>query len=278
MCVTAARALLTGTALYAAEAITEEGTRLHVLGYQNTVASLVGEKGLLSKGGSGNAMLLPFPAEPGSMTSANVLDTEECPNILQDMKRAVEPPPRGLGKTVSVAAPVEVFSTGIYTVVLARDARAIPGALPQVPAAKRPPLNADLFDAYARWYPEWTVALCCFNNRQAALATPLLWWYRPMDPRQLFAPALDCHSGHVPDLRARVKVDHVLAFSSPELRERGRCVPYQDPIPPAVAPYLHLRVIGAGFHQTMPNGDFVCQVADVRQGKFAPQRVPPPAA
>src|SRR5262249_3006086 len=94
----------------------------------------------------------------------------------------------------------------------------------------------------------------------------------------LFAPALDCHSGDVPDLRAQVKVDHVLAFASPELGTCGRRVHYQDSIPPSVAPYLSERVIGGGVHGTMRHRRFLRPVADVRRGRFAPQRVPPPAS
>lgn len=280
MCVTMARAWLASTVLYAAE-VDAGGERVHVLGYQNKVANKTSPLARLMGKGGGNAMILPFPAEPGSMTRENVLDTEHCPNILQDMKRALEPMPRGRGLTDaphSGAPAVQVFTTGIYTVVLARDARAIPKALGRVPAEKRPGLNPQLFDAYAIWYPDWTIALCCFNNRQAALATPMLWWYRPREPDRLFAPALDCHTGAVPDLGAKVMVDHVVAFASPELGERGEPVRYQDAIPPAVAPYLCGRVIGEGFHKRMPNGDFVCRVADVRRGLFKPQRALPPAA
>src|SRR5205823_2395778 len=102
--------------------------------------------------------------------------------ILQDYSRALFPPvvmqPAGLSRSkgMPLEPEVEVFDSGIYTVVLARDARAIPGALSQVPAAKQPVLNPELFQAYARWYPDWTFALCCFSNRQAARATPMLWW------------------------------------------------------------------------------------------------------
>jgi hypothetical protein len=279
MCVTAARAWLASTVLYAAE-VDVGGEGVHVLGYQNKVANKTGPLARLMGKGSGNAMILPFPAEPGSMTRDNVLDTEDCPNILQDIKWAVEEMPRGHGGAASLggAAAVQVFTTGIYTVVLARDARAIPKALGRVPAEKRPDLNPPLFDAYAIWYPDWTIALCCFNNRQAALASPMLWWYRPRDPQRLFAPALDCHTGAVPDLHAKVTVDHMVAFGSPELGENGKCVRYHDTIPPAVAPYLCERVIGGGFHKRMPNGDFVCRVADVRRGLFKPQRALPPAA
>jgi hypothetical protein len=273
---------MSSTVLYAAE-VPWEGALVHVLGYQNVVANGGGLLSRLLRHQTGNAMILPFPAEPGSMTEANVVATEACPNILQDMSKAVSMtldkmlrgPALGRGQIKSI---VQVFSTGIYTVVLAQDARAIPGALHRVPSDKRPALHPKLFDAYAAWYPEWTIALCCFNNRRATLATPLLWWYRPMNPERLFAPALDCHTGKVPDLRATVKVDHAMVFASPELADKGLHVSYEDDIPATVAPFVSERVIGSYFHKKLPNGDFVCDVADVRRGLFSPRRELPPAA
>jgi hypothetical protein len=83
----------TDTVLYAAEVIGVEGDPVHVLGDQNKVQ---GRVGLLAQavswlpfGHSGNAMILPFPAVPKTMTQANALDTQSCRDILQDMANAV---------------------------------------------------------------------------------------------------------------------------------------------------------------------------------------------
>jgi hypothetical protein len=277
------------TVLYAADVIAPDGGTVHVIGYQNKVQGPGGLSATVASwlpfGRTGNAMILPFPAEPGTMTAANVLDTEGCRDILQDMAEAVTPRPvewmiaRGGHKSWGEAAPkVQIFrAAGIYTVVLAQDARDIPAALAQVPRSKRPALNPALFDAYARWYPGWTVALCCFNNRRAQLAHPLLWWYRPQYPESLFLPGLDCHTGDVPDLDATVSVDHVVAVGSHRL-ENGSPVRYRDALPGRVAPYLRPSVLGRRFREILPNGDFVCRVADVAANRFAPERVRPPAA
>jgi hypothetical protein len=141
------------TVLYAAEVIGQDGDLVHVLGYQNKVQGRAGllpsVRGWLGWGGAGNAMILPFPAEPKTMTQANVLDTQSCRDVLQDIAVAVDPPSGfwgTLGPSVSWgSAPppkVQVFqAAGIYTVVLAQDARDIPAALDQVPRSKRPELN-----------------------------------------------------------------------------------------------------------------------------------------
>ena len=163
-------------------------------------------------------MLLPIPAKPGSMTRFNVVNSSTCPHILSDMARAVTPirPHRMLmSRGMASGAPaIQVFDTDIYTVVLARNAKDIPSALSQVPADKRPAINSAIFNAYSRWYPHWTFALCCFNTTKKASARPLIWWYQPLNPNVLFFPAIDAHNGNPPDLKANVAVDHVLAVGS----------------------------------------------------------------
>jgi hypothetical protein len=278
------------TVLYAAEVIGEAGDPVHVLGYQNKVQGRVGLLSLavswLPLGHSGNAMILPFPAVPRTMTRANVLDTKHCRDILQDMADAVAPRPAG--HTLSRAAgrmrsipeppPIQVFkAAGIYTVILAQDPRDIPAELDRVPRSQRPALNPALFDAYARWYPGWTIALCCFSNRRARLADPLLWWYEPMSPDRLFLPAVDCHTGDVPDLDSHVAVDHVIAVGSYRMAG-GRRVVYRDTVPGAVAPYLRPTLIGQRYTGSMPNGDFVCELEDVCEGTLRASRSKPVAA
>lgn len=301
MCVTLGKARLSDTILYAAEVCPDGEEAVHVLGYQNRAQNLA-----VNGKPSGNAMILPFPAIPRSMTQKNVLATDDCPNILEDLAKAVRwqdrGAPRGLSAE-SAAANVEVFDTGIYTVVLARDARDIPGALKRVPEEKRPALNPPIFEAYAAWYPDWTVALCCFNNADAAKATPMLWWYPPANPEQLFAPALDCHSGGVPDLEATVKADHTVAVASHQMdrddfwktapayqqhsQEQQEAleyltrVEYQDSIPSALRPFLCNHAVGGPFEKRMQNGDFVCSVKTLREGAYGSKclkRVAPPGA
>lgn len=279
MCCSLGPARLSRTILYGAEVILEDGGGLvHVVGYQNKAQSLIPS----SSGHSGNAMILPFPAVHGSMTKANVIETEDCPNILEDLARAVTPPTRGgaygsLGLVGSRAARVEVFNTGIYTVVLATDASLIPEALDQVPDEKRPPFNEAIFDAYADWYPGWSVALCCFNNREAKDSTPMLWWYDPRNTEELFLPALDCHTGDVPTLGAKVTLDHTIVVGSHQMAGMAIMpVNYSDVLPLHVRPYLLNRVVGTQLPpMQVPNGDFFVDVSDLRNGKFDMDRRDP---
>jgi len=290
MCVSVSprvRVHFSDTILYAAEVCGRGKARdkmLHVLGYENTV-----QNALNGNGHQGNAMLLPLPAVPGTMTQANCIPTEQCPRILHDYAEALFPL-RWSGNRGSTApagpvpkARVEVFESGVYTIALAQDATAIPDALMQVPPEKLPVLNPELFNAYSAWYPKWTFALCCFNNQHLARATPLLWWYEPLNPDYLFAPALDCHTGELPDLTAEVSVDHTLIAGS-SIMEGGWRVDFSDRLSPGISRYLVRRIVGdwSGRDDEIPdrlrNGDFIFPLGVVRAGLFAYARVPPPAA
>lgn len=270
----------------------KDGKLVHLLGYQNTVVNT-----LSSSKPVGNAMFLPIPAKPGTMTEKNVLDTTSYPSCLEDMERAIQPVSRGglsKGPISQGAIPTSaiVFEHDIYTVVLAANAEDIPAALKQVPEEKRPALNPAIFKAYSKWYPGWTFALCCFNTKQEASAKPLLWWYEPMHPDKLFFPALDAHDGNPPKLGASVEVDHALFASSYTMNDTPttRRVWYSDDRhvarlagtpEPAASPLRKLLpnfVIGQKFHQQMANGDFVFKTDDVRHGVFNPARELPPGA
>ncbi|TSC83247.1 MAG: hypothetical protein G01um101419_77 [Parcubacteria group bacterium Gr01-1014_19] len=273
MCVSLAPAHLSKTILYVGEALVDR-KNIHVLGYQNRAQNLAP---------GANAMILPFPAEYGSMTPKNILSTKDCPNILKDMERALTPVRRTLSlgadsMTRGAKGIVQVFQHDIYTIVLAEDARDIPGALKLVPKDKRPKLNKKIFDAYAKWYPGWAIALCCFNNKDSAEAKPMLWWYDAVDHGNFFAPALDCHTGDVPDLTALVDVDHTIVTSMKTEKFIGSPVFYRDQerISPEVRAYLPEKVEGRMIQGRIPNGDFFIRKLDFYyDGKLTIDRYAP---
>lgn len=271
---------------YVAEAMMK-GQRVHLLGYSNRA------KNLAIKGGKtrGNAMFLPIPAVPGTMSEQNLLDMSKAKNVLKDMELSLNKnwqwQRRGDTKALFTLSPeVQVFEHGVYTIVLAQRPSAIPLALSRVPERKRPMLNPKIFEAYEKWYPKWTFALCCFDNKDSKDAEPMLWWYQSMFPQVLFFPALDCHTGAVPDLKATVDVDHFLAASSPELDllrnskedpdELGKVFYTDSAIPPAVKQLLPKNVIGTTMKGDFEQGDFLVNVNDVREGAFIVRRVLPP--
>ena len=268
MCMTLGEAELSSTKLYAGEARRGE-TYVHVLAYQNKAATQ-----------GPNAMVLPLPAKvmPGP---GNVVDARGFRRFLDDIHDATRDwsrVPRSAGLDELEAA-AQVFDVGSYTVVLASSARTVRGALERVPASKRPVLNAVALGAFEALYPGWPLAVCCWDGTLEA--EPLLWWYEPMLPDQLLAPALDAHDGQPPRTDAIVEVDHHVAFGS-TLRPTGLEVHYQDdarvddrraapswivpyerpaaeeqlPRPVASTALLPRQVHGTRIQRAMPNGDF----------------------
>lgn len=235
------------------------GRTMHTLVYRNAPENL-------AAAGRGNAMLLHFPAaEP--MDESNVIDTSAFPHCAEDIRAAV-PSPRGEGRSMpeaGMSGEALVFEHGIYHVVLAQDAASIPSALDRVPGNKRPKANPTLFDWYGKKFPEYTLALCCFDNREAALADPLLWWYYPLLEDWLMLPAVDAHDGSPPDLDSLVDTDHFVGFGScrpaPHLSE----VRYTDPVPEKAKPYLPKYVIGEDYIHPAPNGDFIVPLAALEE-------------
>lgn len=305
MCVSLKKARFSKTKGFAGE-ITIDGVLFHLCGYGNRAAngdapprrrmpggpSFRQRRGNFGWGDSspveastegGNAMLLHFPAVPGTMNQDSVIDTASAPSFLKDMERAIQPPAsrNGLrrGRTLGKGLPdsIQIFEHDIYTVVLASRAEDIPAALALVPAAKRPKLNEAIFKAYAEWFPGWTFALCCFNNSEEAEAKPLLWKYRPARPEYLFFPGMDAHDGGVPDLNADVDVDHAIMVSSDQMAAgAGSEVDYTDHPSAALRRLLPTQVVGEVYNTQLKQGDFLFRVADVRKGVFDMSRALPP--
>lgn len=282
MCVSLGPAKFSNTILYVGSAV-RNGRNVHVLGYQNTAQNLNTAENLVTFGrmsggqgqstASGNAMILPFPAAV-PMSKQNVVDTSKCPQILKTIAEAVKPMARSSSKgsrSLSFSAPVEIYDTGIYTVVLARDPRDVPAALTLVPIEKRPDLKPEIFEAYAKWYPGWQIQVCCFNNAEAIEADPLLFWFEPAFPESYFAPTLDSHTGGVPDLEARVELDHTIAVKAGD--QKGSQIAFTKPVPASVFELLPRFAIGKEFDGTLKNGDFYFIKAEADQGLFQPMRL-----
>lgn len=223
-----------------------------VVGYQNKVQNLHT---------GANAMILHFPTLQG-MTQANFLDTSATPHILEDMAEAVRPRSRGsMSKgALTFGNPVQIFSHDIYTVVLTSDASLLPDVLSSnlIPAGRRPRINAELLNWYALEKPGYSFAVCCFNNEDAAKASPLLVYYKTRFPGILEFPGIDAHTGRVPNMSAQVDVDHTIVLGSYQMRKEAypAYVDYTDAIPEWLKPYLPTQVLGRTYTGKMQNGDF----------------------
>ncbi|MCX4971814.1 hypothetical protein [Streptomyces sp. NBC_00620] len=262
MCVSMDRADFSGTTLYAGRLRHPAHGLIHVLGYQNTVVNLADGP---------NAMLLHLPTY--RMSRDNFLSVGRSSDVLERMVEAVRPAARaddGIAWMGWDTAPeVEVFEHDIYTVLLARDPAALPAALAEVPAHKRPRLSEALLRFYGERCPGYALAVCCFDNAQAAQAKPLLMWYPPIDPDVLTLPAVDCHTGEVPDLDSEVAVDHWVLFGTDEAPEGwGFPVAYGEGMRHKLRRFLPGAVVGRRFEGALPNGDFAIGHDDLLAGEL----------
>lgn len=278
MCCTLEPAELSKTILYAGDA-TIDGQYRHVLGYQNRAENLFDGP---------NAMILPFPAV-GKMGPENVIDVTGGKDVLSNMAasfqiRLLSRRSSDSLKSASFGSYVEVFDSGDYTIVLADDARDIPQVLHRVSENKRPRLNKQVFEAYAKWYPNWPIALCCFEAKKAVENQPLLWWYLPQQHDQLFLPAVDGHTGHAPNLKANVYRDHTLVVGTSkvtaQLLSQGHKVYYSkaDQHSADLKKYLPTHIIGSEVKTQTLNNDFRVRTANVHEARFSFDTAAPPGA
>lgn len=265
MCLSISEAVFQNTTIYSAEVQRSDGLA-HVLGYQNQATSY-----------GPNAMLLPFPAE-GQVTRDNLVNGAGFKDILKVYQKAVKRldphvslsrSAKGFGDNrlgASDTLSYDVFESGSYTVALCEKASALGHALKEVPEGRRPNIPYPFLVELTRLYPDWPIALCCFNNNTEFEAEPLFWWYKPRFPNVLFAPAIDAHNGKPPQLDVMVDRDHSLAFAS---------YASDRPIDPQVmraiqqVPVEHLwmfdpRVSGRIIEGKTGNGDFEVPVNQVR--------------
>lgn len=232
---------------------------------------------------TGNAMILPIP---DALANISVIDTKTCPDFLKDIRTALTPVSRGFpakrGGGGFGADAVRIIQSGVYTVVLSESAAQIAAALKggAVAAEKRPQLDQDILDAYEDWYPDWSIAVCCFSNTDAKRANPLLFSFDPsrQDSEDYFyVPTLDAHDGKRPDLNAEVAVDHCI-FVAVDGMSGGVPVSYADNAAPGIAAQLPDQVIGKTVKGRYVNGDVVFQRSDLEKGRFRGLRALPPGA
>ena len=278
MCISSKPANFNQTKGYIGEAVTKEHGLVHVLGYQNKVQNKVEVP---------NAMILHFPAsEP--MSAKNVIELGDkgkgLLNYFCDYYNN-EPKTRGFKNiaTNGVKKSVEIFDTGIYTVVMSNKPSLITEALKEVPEEKRPDIHPELMDWYEAHYPDWPVAVCCFNSKDTSevKADPLYWWYKPMNEDELFFPAVDCHSGGLPNLDAKVDVDHILTCGVLEY-EAGHTMRNMGDYKNRFMDSNHMEyfvdnIIGQSFQDLseQTNGDFIIKKSKVKNTICAFERVKP---
>lgn len=233
----------------------------------------------------GNAMLFAVPAVPGSMSAESLVPVSDIPSFMKDLKTAVTPRrpvmrgSRGIDFSLSAkSAPIVVkgFDKGTYDVVIAPSASSISKVIRQVSADKRPKSNAKLYKQLDALYPTWTFVLFCFSEQDAEQAGCALIKYKPQREDLLYLPGLDGHTGEIG--WGPVDIAHTIVVGSHRLQPGPNTnqVRYSDDV--SGHPYLFANVLGKVVTGQAPQGDFLCKIDEVRQGKFRCLRAIPPGA
>jgi len=265
MCCTLAPANLSETIVYAHQMA--DGR--HVLGYQNKASTAKTSSSYsvyrdpfyraiganptsngLATPPKVNAMILPIPSK-GEMGPGNAVDLREDKTVLKDYAKTIlslKSGQRSFSKGIALksADSVQVFKTGSYEVVLAKQPRLLPNVVSELHPDV--PLNSELMEAYAAWYEGWHVAVCFWSGDIEP--EPIMFTYEPMFRHFLFAPTLDSHTGGVPPRYA--SLDHTILFGS----QKGLQVKRQTTTPAHLKPYFSDCVLGFIPSKHMLNGDY----------------------
>ena len=164
---------------------------------------------------------------------------------------------------------VEVFEHDIYTVVLAERATDIPRALERVPERKRPAVSGELLAFYADCFPRHRVPWLSLTTPRPWQAKPLMLGYRPLDEERLVLPAVDCHTGAVPDLVLSVPTGiYTVIFATDAPSTGGEPVLYSQvgQMRHELRAFLPGHVLGEHFTETLSNGDFAIAHDDLMRG------------
>lgn len=193
MCVTTANARLTETIIGVWEIEHPVKGYRHVLAYQNSPQNL---------GEAGNCMLLHIPTREVLRPDC-VVDTTSCPDFLKLMKKQLSPVARAFsgGKEENY-----LVRMGIYHIALLNqiEKNTLTEVLAQIPETKRPDIAPDFLSFYQDYFPGLPLVLCCFDNRESVLASPIMLHYAPMYPDYFIFPTLESH-GKIPDFEEEVK-------------------------------------------------------------------------
>ena len=206
MCVTTLEAQLSKTRIGAWDILHPQYGYRHVLAYQNNAQNLAD---------SPNCMLLHIPGnEP--LSAENIINTENDVEILLEMEYDV------LGRPRVFASQNQVVEMGVYHLGLLNDfsKESIENTLNQIPENKRPQISQEIIQFYNNVFSGFPLVLCCFNNKDAKDASPVMLHFNPRYPDMFQFNTLDSHGG-LPDLNENIKFQQTIITGSYKLNQAG---------------------------------------------------------
>lgn len=258
MCITSLEAELSATIIGLWDIEHPRYGYRHVLAYQNAPQNLADGP---------NCMILPIPTF-SELTQDCVLNTEDDVDLLRNMARRVLPNTRGFA--IGGSGQNYTFEMGVYHLAIFNDLSAdkIQNSLAQIPEDKRPYISQNLIDFYCTTYPSYPLLLCCFNNRDAKMASPILVHYPPVFPNTFMFNTLEGH-GTAPVIGEPVEYHQKVLVGSCRIKEAFgdyKDVEYPD-VSPELLPFLPRFVQGAQLAGRLPNNDFLINTHNIATDK-----------
>lgn len=193
MCVTAEFSTLDKTYIGAWDINHPRYGYRHVLAYQNRVKNTFSGP---------NCMLLHIPsAQP--IQPEWLVDTTEHSTFLTDMYYFLAPRLLGRGlMSHDESSGNYVVEQGVYHIAILNNLNqeALDTTLEKIPKEKLPSIDFKLIEFFKQTFPNFPLLLCCFNNKVAKQASPILVHFPPKFPNTLMLNTLDSHGG-IPDLK-----------------------------------------------------------------------------
>lgn len=272
MCVTTDFASLTETVIGAWEIEHPKHGYRHVLAYQNSPQNLSPMP---------NCMLLHIPAAKDILPE-HIIDTsaEQDRHFLKEVAGQIKNQgSRGVGLEYGAASRGMdsvnyVTQMGIYHIAILNYPKSYGQALAGIPADKRPNIPQEFIDFYTENYDRYRLVLCCFNNRDAAEASPIMLHYAPLYPGTLMLPIIEGH-GDLPLLGTPINGERIVMFGSHKMDGNNRNVFFMQSrgCSPGVAEFLPRFVIGKHIKNNMFNMDLFYHCNDLTHplaGDIAP--------
>lgn len=232
----------------------------HVLAYQNTPTNLANTP---------NCMLLHIPTQNPLVPSC-LLDTANDSGFLEQMAESILPPPPNAARGIGLSKPNYVVEMGIYHIALINQLSpsAWQEAKRQIPVHKQPTIGEEFIQFYAEQFPSYALVICCFDNRDAKKASPIMLHYVPQFPNTFHFPTLDSH-GKVPKIGAKHRFHQVIVTGSQQLKKRGNGFEAFNlkGVSKALVPFL--PKIGAALRLSgtvAPNADLLLEAGPIRDG------------
>jgi len=208
MCITSSRSILDNTYIGAWDINHPTFGYRHVLAYQNRVKNL-------AKGP--NCMLLHIQSKE-EIKPEWIIDTSYAPTFLTAIYDEIDPIPKNDG-IAWMSSPTErpnyVIERGVYNIAILNNLspEIIDATLKQIPTHKLPSLENGLIQFFKDKFPNFPLLLCCFDNKDAQQASPILIHFPPLFPEKLMLNTIDSHGG-IPDTEKKVGFHQKLIVGS----------------------------------------------------------------